>query len=99
MNFYNTINLTGEELAEALRTVKKQTNRVRFIFSKANKPITAYKAWLIYKVMFGSELKYLPPDVSIRRSTTDLYNAGILEKLDEMEEGGYGKPNHFYKIK
>lgn len=92
--FYNTIKLNAVELAKATATAETQDERVLLLVKAFNNPPTPSEVWREY-------LKYYPkstPITSIRRSLSTLTKDGKLEKLDEMRDGEYGKPEHTWRI-
>ncbi len=90
--FYNTIHLEGQELAQAKEQTGLQDQRILAIFQKGGK-LTPVEAWEAYCRDFPA-----PPLTSIRRSITVLTGKGQLLKTTEMREGKYGKKNFVWKI-
>lgn len=93
LEFFNTIDLKGTELAEATNQAQKQDERVLRIF-KLYRKMTPFECWNVYNLFFPEA-----PVTSIRRSMTVLTNKGFLEMCDEMKKEILGKPNHYWKIK
>jgi hypothetical protein len=93
LSFFNTINPKGEELTQARETLSKQEQRVLQIM-RGKESMTPFEVIVTYNRWFKPI-----PITSIRRCMTVLTEKGRLEKLDEMKEGNYGKPNHKWRIK
>lgn len=93
LSFFNTIHLSGEELKEARESCSKQEERVLQLFQRYG-AMTPFDVEYFYK-NFWNHI----PITSIRRAMTVLTDKGKLEKLNEMKEGNYGKPNHKWRLK
>lgn len=93
LSFFNTISLKGEELKEATEKAMVQEDMVLFIMCDGQE-YTPFEVQEIYNRIFSPV-----PITSIRRAITVLTDKGKLEKLDEMKEGNYGKPNHKWRLK
>lgn len=93
-NFYKTINLPADELRAARESNNLQNTRVLAIFEKHPAGLTPFEASRIYN---GKHPEI--PLTSVRRAVTDLEKSGRLEKTGVMRAGGYGKPNHVWKVK
>lgn len=89
MSYYNTINLDKSKLIKALLKADNQMHKVRIIFNS-------------YGMLTASEAhSYFPSNVpltSIRRAISDLQSEGYLIKTDNMKEGLFGMPEHYYKV-
>lgn len=92
--FYKTVNLPAPELKAARETNNVQNARVLSIFEKHPEGLTPFEASGIYN---GQHPEI--PLTSVRRAVTDLEKSGRLEKTGAMRAGGYGKPNHVWKVK
>jgi len=92
--YYNTTNLNGSELKEAVQAAQVQTDAIMMIFKNCNKPFTPSMVWGMLQRAGHSWLL-----TSCRRCMTDLTEEGILEKTDVVREGLYGKVEHYWKIK
>lgn len=88
--FYNTIDLEGSELTQAIEDCKKQEEIVLSLFKKHEK-LSPSDVW---KMGFTDT-----PITSIRRSITNLTKQGRLFKTDEYKDGVYGKREHLWTIK
>lgn len=93
-DFFNTINLTGQELAKAIRTAQKQDERVLLLFVEKNGPMTPTECSLKYNKLWQDI-----PITSIRRAISNLTNAGYLEKTDQKGPGMYGKQNYKWQVR
>jgi hypothetical protein len=90
MRYYNTTNETGQTLLSFEASARSQEETVLNVFKTYSRPFS----W--------SEVKsFLPVDmneVSIKRSITNLFKAGHLQKTDEKVKGIYGKNCYRYKL-
>lgn len=91
--FFNTIDLKGQDLAEATNQAQKQDDRILEIM-KRHKKLTPFEVSDIYNSLYP-----VAPVTSIRRSMTVLTDKGFLEMCDEMKKEVYGKPNHYWRLK
>ncbi len=94
-NFYNTINLTGEDLKMENAKAKAQGDLILAIF-KAN-PSRLFSPSQLHHV-FNKRYFLHPPITSIRRALTNLTKDGILEKTDNKIKGEYHLPEHTWKL-
>jgi len=92
--FYNTTNLTGNSLINAINTARTQDDRVKIILSLFSRPVTPFEVQEKYNQYYKPA-----PITSIRRSLNTLTSAGIAEKTDRMRAGQYGKPNYTWQLK
>ena len=91
MSFYNTIQLDGEVLKEAIRNGERQQDIILDIFRKyPEKHITPSEIYMT--------LGKLWPITSIRRAITNLTNEGHLIKTDHQRIGLYEKPNYCWTL-
>jgi len=90
--FYNTIELSGEELQKAKIDCKSQEDYIKWIFTKKPTLEITPSELLLY---FENNV----PITSIRRALTNLTNDNILEKTSNYRMGNYGKPEHIWKLK
>lgn len=92
LSFFNTIHLSGNNLAEATGQALKQDERVlQILKAGAMTPIQVSK---VYNQLYPEA-----PLTSIRRSMTVLTKKGFLEKCFEMKQEKYGKENHLWRVK
>jgi len=91
--FFNTIHLSGKDLAAASLQCSKQEARVISIMSTLDKAMTPFEVQNEYERAYPSV-----PITSIRRSMTNLAQRGVLEKSGAMKLEIYGKPNHTWKL-
>jgi hypothetical protein len=87
--FYNTIQLDNKKLITALLKADNQMQKVKIIFNAYGK-LTASEAHSFFPANV--------PLTSIRRAITDLQTEMFVIKTDEMKEGLYGMPEHYYKV-
>ena len=90
LNFFNTINLTGAQLAKAHLECGKQDIKVleHFIYNHTKN----FTPWEVCESVGGLF-------TSVRRSITNLTAKGYLVKLDEQRQERYGKPNYCWRAK
>jgi len=91
--YYNTTRLTGEKLAQALHSAENQEQFILAIFHKLRSasPFSVDVECRAYG-------KYWPI-TSVRRSITNLTNAGKLDKTTRTVLGEYGRPEYVWEIK
>lgn len=92
-SFYNTINLAAKELNEAEQKALNQEQRVLRFFIEHGKD-RAFGPAFVRAMIFGTNT----PLTSVRRAMTSLTNRGDLVKLEVMEMGDYGKPEHLWTV-
>jgi len=91
MAYYNTNNLKEKKLIEALVKAKAQKQKVKIIMNCFGK-MTASEVYEFFD-------KKKTPITSIRRSLSDLQEEDkFLVITDEMKEGPFGSPEHYYKV-
>ena len=94
--FYNTIDLTGQELEKAKAQTLKQEELIATIYKKnCHKEISPSQILEIVNKHYWLNW----PLTSCRRVLTDLTSTGILIKLPKMIQGIYGKGEHVWKWK
>lgn len=89
LDFFNTVHLSGQELTDAVKTVKNQNERIYQLLKKSGKSLTPFEVHDIYIKIFGD-----CPVTSIRRAMTTLTNENKLRKDFNQKGEKYGKPNH-----
>lgn len=89
-SFYNTVNLTGADLAAAVKQARHQGEAVLALYREHGRlsPSQAHK-------LYGDEHT---PLTSIRRAIHCLTEHGRLVKTDAMVAGEYGKPEHVWEL-
>lgn len=85
MIYYNTTNLTGPALKEAVQRAKSQDEAIRLVFVNTR---IAYSPSRIMEIM--QKAGYNWPITSVRRSITNLTKAGHLVQTGEQVKGMYG---------
>ena len=89
MNYYNTTEETGAELAESHEKAKTQGEKILACFNSYNEPMSPSM------VLARTGLNC--PITSIRRAMTNLSNEGHLEKTDDYVFGMYADKLDFTK--
>ena len=95
MSYFNTTNLTGGDLLEAIKDADDQNSKIMQFFLKRRSRDWEQTPSDVWILNFETSQT---PITSIRRSMTNLTNLGFLEKTDNQQEGVYGKPEHFWKL-
>ena len=89
-SFYDTIGLTGPALDKAQSSAKSQEAEILRLFRSG------------YIALAPSEVLRLlntrAPITSIRRAMTNLTTQGLLVKLDSLQPGPFGKPEHAWSL-
>jgi hypothetical protein len=89
--FYNTTNLSQQELMERYKNTKKQDTKVLHFFRDNPKGM-----FTPFDVQYLANLNHVPI-TSIRRAINSLTQEGLLIKTDHMKAGQYGAMNHTWK--
>jgi Fe2+ or Zn2+ uptake regulation protein len=93
--FHNTIKLVGKKLDEARKSARNQNERIYLIFlQNKGKNMTPFQVHSEYNKLYPNV-----PVTSIRRSMTYLTENSMIQKLDSMDKGIYGKNNHQWTLK
>lgn len=92
--FYNTINISGPELREAVRVAESQQDAIMLIFNNSKRPYTPSEIWGMLQRAGHSWLL-----TSTRRAITDLTTGNKLEMLPNKKIGLYNKPEHYWQLK
>jgi len=92
--YYNTTDLTGQDLLNAYYRAGCQTRRIASYFQIRNALFTPFEILDLYSKDYAR-----CPITSIRRSITDLTKIGYLEKTNHKRNGDYGQPNYCWKLK
>lgn len=97
-DFFNTIGLVGESLVQAKIQAGTQEEKILELLRK--EPNTKLTKYQIKSMLVQSgKIRDNTPESSINRALTVLKDKGKVVKLDEMQQGGLGKPNHLWKLK
>lgn len=91
--FYNTININGNELRQAILACKSQDDRIIAIFNALPEG-TKLTKWMVNDI-YNDHYGYIQ-EGSITRSMGTLGRTGRLIMLDEMIEERRGKLNHLF---
>lgn len=89
--YFNTTNLKGQELLNAIANSNNQEDRVLFFF--LSNPAQEYPPHEIKNNVLSSN-----PITSSRRAMTNLTKAGALVKTNNQVEGEHGKPVYTWTI-
>lgn len=87
-NFYNTTLESGQMLMDFETKAQTQEAAILSLFRSLNKPMT----WCEVQIMVGF------PEISVKRSLTNLKTAGHLEKTAVKSIGVYGRPAYRYQL-
>ena len=90
MTFYNTIEETGEELAESCAKAFTQEEAIYSLFATTQEELSPS---MVHEIL---ELKC--PITSVRRAMSNLTNKGLISKTNQYVEGTYGKREHLWAI-
>ena len=96
-SYHNTTNLFGDKLEEYTTKAITQDKAVIEILTEAGTHLTAPEVYALYLARYKP--KFEPPIDSIKRSCSTLKKKGILEMVNVMKQGRYGRPNKQYRIK
>ena len=97
-NFFNTVGLTGDDLAKAKLQTGSQERKILELLSE--NPTVKFTKFEVKSILVRiGQIRENTPESSISRALSQLRDKGQVLKLDEMQEGGLGKPNHLWKIK
>lgn len=91
-SFHNTIELSSEQLREADKAAKRQEDKVLSLFQDG-KPRNAWEAYCELSNNGETMIKD-----SVKRSITNLMNAGFLIKTEVKTKGEYHMGNVQYKL-
>jgi predicted ArsR family transcriptional regulator len=89
MNHHNTTQESGQLLMSFEAVACSQQDKILSIFKRLNVPMT----WSDVSKIVGF------PEISVKRSLTNLKTSGILEKTDIKGTSMYGRPSYYYKLK
>jgi hypothetical protein len=94
--FYNTINLTTNELKVENAKAKGLENTIEVVFKTSHK--LEFSGWqmkhFLEKMLYNQKVNLN----SVRRSMTNLKNKGVLTKTEILVMGDEGKNEHLYKL-
>jgi hypothetical protein len=88
--YHQTTPLTGQELAEAIRTASKQDQAILAVFSAG----IARTPSQVHSIL--QRMGKTWPITSIRRAITNLEHDEKLVKTDELRRGPFGKVEHLW---
>ena len=97
-NFFNTVGLTGKDLKDA--EIQAGSQEVKILDLMKTLPYLKLTKYEIKTLLVSlGQIKENTPESSISRALTELYKKGQVIKLEEMRQGGLGKPNHLWIMK
>lgn len=92
--YYNTSNLTGDDLKKAHSQTAKQEEIIEILFkAQLEGKFSPSDIWKV----FTQELQKSVLLTSVRRSITDLTESGKLVKLPEQKMGIYKRPEYLWQ--
>ena len=94
MPYWPTTPLTREQLAGAIKIAEQQDEAVLAIFrGHHGQSLAPSQVWQIG--LNGGRYWLL---TSVRRSITNLTNAGVLQRVPGTHAGPYGRPEHVWQL-
>jgi hypothetical protein len=101
MNYFNTTNLTGNNLFTAQEQAQKQDNSI-LVWCKKLQVFSATKIWKqkngITEATTYGQLRKMDRLTSVRRALNTLENQGLIRKLETQVKGDYGKVENLYEL-
>ncbi len=91
MNYYDTTKASQQDRASYQQKAKSQSVAIMKWFCTQRKPASPSE---VLNAVFNGSV----PITSVRRSMTDLSNAGVLKKTNETVDGIYGRPEHKWTL-
>jgi hypothetical protein len=91
--YYATTPLSLHQMAGAIRLAEQQDEAVIAIFRALQSKLTPSQVHLI-GLRNGRQWLL----TSVRRSMTNLANAGPLVRLNDTQQGPHGRPEHFWRL-
>ena len=92
-NYYNTTNLSGNNLTQASQKAMSQEDRILFHFEDSfDANFTPFE---ILEAVFNNQI----PITSVRRAMTNLTNKGKLVKTGYQRLGAYGRICFAWRLK
>lgn len=91
--YYNTTNLSGSDLDKATKGCESQDDKILAYFRQY--PHDYFTPFQVLSALF---LCNCVPITSVRRSISNLTDAGLLEKTDVKRTEIYGKANYCWKL-
>lgn len=91
--YWATTPLTRDQMIGAIHVAEKQDEIVMAIFRAHTRALGPSQ---VHEIGLGHGLKWLP--TSVRRSITNLTNAGVLVHLREHRDGPHGRPEGLWAL-
>ena len=102
MSYYNTTNEIWAELKKSKEKAKSQDELVLMFFKNHDQlGVTPERVLRHFQILepLSSDKWAKTPITSIRRSFSNLYNKGLIEKTGYKIEGDFGKQINVWKLK
>lgn len=97
MDYFNTTQVSGDELTRYRDIARSQHEFVMEIFHAIPRPASPSEVHHIYCANLNSEEKAAPV-TSIRRAISALTKKGLLRKTGWRVAGPYGRPEHTWEL-
>jgi predicted transcriptional regulator len=92
MSYYNTTNINGKFLSDAVKKAKSQNDKIlNFMLENPNKKYTPEH---VHDLLFSENV----PLTSVRRSFSVLQGKGMITKTKEKVLGKYGRPVYVWVL-
>jgi predicted transcriptional regulator len=91
-NYYNTNNINGDELRQAIAANASQDKKIYELFKVVGK-MTKWDAYDLFQETYGPIL-----EASVSRALGTLTKEGYIEKTEEQVPSKWGALNHIYKL-
>ena len=97
-HYYNSTDQTGQTLMNFEMKAKNQDEAVLWVFERPTIATLTPEMCLTYLKAYDKERFGKVPITSIRRSFSNLYNSGIIEKTGNYTKGEYGRDVNSWKL-
>jgi len=91
--FYNTVYLKSEKIKLATQKALAQEDKVYLMFLEH--PGQKFTPTEVHEKLGGERFGRF---TSVHRCLSNLTDKGLIEKMDMMVPGPYGKPNHTWRL-
>ena len=98
MSYYNTTGQIGIALETEQNNAMNMDERIHLIFiaQSVNESMYLLTPHRVHEILTNAGYNY--PITSVRRSINTLTKRDVLRKTHLMKTGGYGKPNHCWRL-
>jgi hypothetical protein len=98
MSYYNTTGQIGIALETEQNNAMNMDERIHLIFiaQSVNESMYLLTPHRVHEILTNAGYNY--PITSVRRSINTLTKRDVLIKTNLMKTGGYGKPNHCWRL-